>query len=64
MRWAKKSITPARDGICRKKIIGNLHGKGNEQSRIKRWKNELRMDLYEAGCEALYRADLTQAGIS
>ena len=64
MRLGKECITPARDGICKKKLIGNLHGRGNVQKCIKSWKSDLRMDLYEAGCEALYRADLTQAEIS
>ena len=48
----------------KKKLISKLHGRSNVQRCINRWKNELRMDLYEAGCEVLYRADLTQAGIS
>jgi hypothetical protein len=60
----KECITPARDDICRKKLTGTLHGRGNEQKRIKRRKNMLKMDFYEAGCEALYRADLSQARIS
>ena len=64
MRWVTKIISPARGEICRKKLIGNLYGRGNLQRRIKRLKNELRTDLHEAGCEASYKADLTQAGIS
>jgi len=63
MRWTR-NVSCLREVELQKKIIGNLDGRGNVQRRIKRWKNELRMNLYEAGCEALYRADLTQAGIS
>jgi len=58
MRWAR-NVSRLREVEFAEKIIGNLHGRGNVQRRIKRWKNELRIKLHEAGCEALYRADLT-----
>jgi hypothetical protein len=60
----KECIMPAWDGICRKSLIGNRHGRGNAQRRIKRWKNVLKVDLDEVKCEALYRTDLIQTEIS
>jgi len=63
VRWVRK-VSRLREVEFAGKKIGNLHGRGNLQRRRKRLKNGLRTDLHEAGCEALYRADLTQAGIS